>query len=392
MYDTLMQMGRWFGYRPGYLDLCRLFTSPDLAKWYRHITLASEELRREFDHMAEIRGTPAEYGLRVRTHPDGLIITAVNKMRTGTVMRLSYSGTISESVAFDSTPTVIQANFDRFSRFVEDLKHHSNSTKERANLIWKGVEGMKIKALLTDIKTHPDSWKANTQLLAEYVQKKMQEGELVTWTVALISNSENGNVDVGGEQIEPIFRTFTTEQGKLSFGRLVSPVDEVMDFDDAKRREALARTIAYWKENPGRMKNQPDKPAGPVIREMRQPQNGLLLIYPIKPPVEGDVPLMGFAVSFPKSGTKTDIEYKVNNIYWDQEFGCAMNFDEIWTSIESDQVQGSAAGIMRRRILPEACCDLFLGVEKPSNRRIFLIAYCFCRCSGGRIVAAGAWI
>lgn len=321
MYDTLMQMGRWFGYRPGYLDLCRLFISPELAKWYRHITLASEELRREFDHMAEIRGTPAEYGLRVRTHPDGLIITAVNKMRTGTVMRLSYSGTISESVAFDATPTVIQSNFDRFSRFVEDLNHHSSPAKERANLIWKGVEGAAVKALLTDIKTHPDSWKANTQLLAEYVQKKIQEGELTTWTVALISNSDSGSTGVGGEKVEPILRTFTTEQGKLSFGRLVSPVDEVMDFDDAKRREALGRTVAYWKENPGRMKNAPDKPAGPVIREMRPPQNGLLLIYPIKPPVEGGVPIMGFAISFPKSGTLTDIEYKVNNIYWDQEFG-----------------------------------------------------------------------
>lgn len=44
MYDTLMQMGRWFGYRPGYLDLCRLYTSPDLVKWFAHIADASEEL------------------------------------------------------------------------------------------------------------------------------------------------------------------------------------------------------------------------------------------------------------------------------------------------------------------------------------------------------------
>lgn len=50
-----------------------------------------------------------------------------------------------------------------------------------------------------------------------------------------------------------------------------------------------------------------------------------------------------------------------------------MNFDEIWTSIEKDQAQGSAAGIMRRRILPDACCDLFLGIEKPSTRRVFLL-------------------
>ena len=40
MYDTLMQMGRWFGYRPGYVDLCRLFTSRELNEWFCHITLA----------------------------------------------------------------------------------------------------------------------------------------------------------------------------------------------------------------------------------------------------------------------------------------------------------------------------------------------------------------
>ena len=46
MYDTLMQMGRWFGYRPGYLDLCRLYTTSELISWFGHIAEASEELRR----------------------------------------------------------------------------------------------------------------------------------------------------------------------------------------------------------------------------------------------------------------------------------------------------------------------------------------------------------
>ena len=82
MYDTLMQMGRWFGYRPGYLDLCRLYTTEDLAEWYRHIALASVELKREFEHMAAIGGTPLDYGLRVRTHPNGLQITGASKLRT----------------------------------------------------------------------------------------------------------------------------------------------------------------------------------------------------------------------------------------------------------------------------------------------------------------------
>ena len=51
MYDTLMQMGRWFGYRPGYLDICRLYTTNDLVEWFRHIAEASEELREEFEMM-----------------------------------------------------------------------------------------------------------------------------------------------------------------------------------------------------------------------------------------------------------------------------------------------------------------------------------------------------
>jgi hypothetical protein len=100
MYDTLMQMGRWFGYRPGYLDLCRLYTTDELIEWYEHITVASEELRQEFDYMADAGATPDEFGLKVRTHPQGLLITGANKMKTGTVMQLSYTRSLSETTIF----------------------------------------------------------------------------------------------------------------------------------------------------------------------------------------------------------------------------------------------------------------------------------------------------
>ena len=68
MYDTLMQMGRWFGYRDGYLDVCRLYTTSDLINWFGHIADAAEELREEFDNMAAAGGTPKDFGLRVRSH------------------------------------------------------------------------------------------------------------------------------------------------------------------------------------------------------------------------------------------------------------------------------------------------------------------------------------
>ena len=66
MYDTLLQMGRWFGYRPGYVDLCRLYTTGELRDFYTHITMATEELRQEFDLMADRGMTPSDFGLRVR--------------------------------------------------------------------------------------------------------------------------------------------------------------------------------------------------------------------------------------------------------------------------------------------------------------------------------------
>jgi hypothetical protein len=94
MYDTLMQMGRWFGYRPGYLDLCRLYTTQELADWYSDITVANEELNREFDQMAVENASPEDYGLRVRSHPDGLLVTARTKMRDSREMRLSFAGVV----------------------------------------------------------------------------------------------------------------------------------------------------------------------------------------------------------------------------------------------------------------------------------------------------------
>ena len=73
MYDTLMQMGRWFGYRPGYLDLCRLYTTDELQLWYRDITVANEELLAKFDEMAAVGSTPTVRALCAEKsgRPDG---------------------------------------------------------------------------------------------------------------------------------------------------------------------------------------------------------------------------------------------------------------------------------------------------------------------------------
>src|SRR5690606_6004472 len=79
MYDTLMQMGRWFGYRPNYEDLCRIWMPADGVGWYVHIHEAMEDLQVQLKRMELVKATPEQFGLAVRSHPESLIVTARNK-------------------------------------------------------------------------------------------------------------------------------------------------------------------------------------------------------------------------------------------------------------------------------------------------------------------------
>ena len=91
MYDSLMQMGRWFGYRGGYVDLCRLCMPPDLQRWFRHVATAAEDLRSRLDRMARLGARPKDYGLKVQSHSI-LLVTAQNKMRHASEHQISFAG------------------------------------------------------------------------------------------------------------------------------------------------------------------------------------------------------------------------------------------------------------------------------------------------------------
>src|SRR5260370_26571409 len=80
--DTLMQMGRWFGYRDGYQDLCRVWINAESADNYRFAVDSIEELRTDLRLMLRQKLTPEDFGLAVRKHPGALLITARNKMKS----------------------------------------------------------------------------------------------------------------------------------------------------------------------------------------------------------------------------------------------------------------------------------------------------------------------
>jgi hypothetical protein len=339
MYDTLMQMGRWFGYRPGYLDLCRLYTTAELEDWYRDITVANEELLEEFDAMAATSGTPREYGLRVRKHPAGLLITAQAKMRNGKEMKLDYSASGVPTNAFSLHPEEHRANLRLTEGFIRDLDRDSLRRPEpgpRGAHMFADVPGAAVARFLEGFRTSPRARRANAQILARYVAAAVGHGELTGWTVALLNNRSGRQEErIGGLEVGLFERSPKKDLRKeplvtdaYSIGQILSPPDEWLDLDEDELDAAREDTRKRFEAGEIRTRNgQPPEIDGTGARRVRPPQRGLLLLYPLDPTVPGregleldlEEPITGFYVSFPR-GT-TSVKYQVNNVYWQQDLG-----------------------------------------------------------------------
>lgn len=333
MYDTLLQMGRWFGFRPGYMDLCRLFTTAELQRWYKDIALANEDLLVQFEEMALSGGTPSDFGLRVRQSADGLVVTAAGKMRNGTKIKLTFSGAISETILFDTDPTRVQGNFECVDNFVRQLDAYVDSSpreesRKPASPIWKGISGEVVADFLEEFRTHPHATKAQTSVMAKYIRSRLRDElpELTSWTVALISNPERPE-PIGGHSIGRTKRTAWPEaepgSGVYGIRRLLSPSDEWLDLTQAQEEEAEARTHEMWEQKLIKTKSgePPTVLNGRAVRLTRPSTHGLLLLYALDESQTGVAelqhPVMGLAVSFPvsRSAGEGSIEYVVNNVY-----------------------------------------------------------------------------
>jgi hypothetical protein len=323
MYDTLMQMGRWFGYKGKYIDVCRLYTTTELLDWFTHIAAASEELQREFEHMVSVGGTPKDYGLKVRSHP-ALLVTSAVKMRNGTEMRLSFSGDISETIIFKRDPKWLAGNFAAIEAWLGSLGPNNGGSRV-GGYTWSTDDASVIE-LLGRYKSHEDARRADTVLLARYIKAQLKNHELVKWTVHLVSSGLAAGTSqrtFNGLSVGLVTRApFPDEQrqDRYTIRRLVSPTDEQIDLTDAEKLAALKLSVEKWRNDrrPSKSAQPPTSPGGKSIRESRPKSRGLLLIYPLAPPSplpDDTPPIMGMAISFPKSDTAVEVTYTVNNVF-----------------------------------------------------------------------------
>jgi len=346
MYDTLMQMGRWFGYRHGYLDLCRLYTTSELVNWFSHITDAATELREEFDLMASSGATPREYGLKVQSH-SVLMVTSQVKMRAARSLLVSYSGQLLQSVSLFRRKKELQENLEAAKRFIASLGTPTEIDPERDRgserhkwtaSVWRHVPSEIVAEFMESTKTHPDAHRVNSIVIAEFIRAMSSRRELTEWTVALVGIQKGEPYEIApGVIVNMAKREGNAElHDRYAIGVLLDPKDESIDLEMAQWQAALELTKRSKKPDAqdSTSSKEPTQPSGPAIRDVRghgapgvppHPERGLLILYVLDPKraggmLEAEVPVVAFGISFPGSNSDTRVEYKVNNVLWEQEY------------------------------------------------------------------------
>lgn len=188
--DTLMQMARWFGYRPGYQDVCRVYLPKLALDHYREINGAIEELRDEVRRMHDLGMTPEHFGLKVRESPTAIRITAANKMRTATQMRIAqdYSVRHLEGYILPNSQSVNADNLKSVQTFVGGLGAPSGKTTDQA-IIWEAASGRAVMTLLKSFSFSPahvdlGPISGNVSLFMDYFSDRLRD-EMAEWDVAI---------------------------------------------------------------------------------------------------------------------------------------------------------------------------------------------------------------
>ena len=327
-YDTLMQMGRWFGFRPKYADLCRVFTTETIYRWFARIAFATDNLRNQIAYMCDEKAKPRDFGLRVATHPE-LKISSPKKVKSGTIQQIDFSATLTVTrdidvniEMYDSNYKTVNHLFSYAEKILTAEEHFAKLGRETntEHYFIENVNSTRIIEFFRNYQTSKRARKVNGNNIATYIEEQNKDGLLVNWTVCLINTGEDvPGFEIAGKHIKNgITRksenSIVPQEDTCSVHMLKSKDQEYYDMSFSEYEEI--KQI----EDKGN-----EKTVAEHIRATKMdPKKGLLLIYPIDHRDGGKtslfkigdgnhVPPFGLVVVFPKGNGKS-ISYQVNQV------------------------------------------------------------------------------
>jgi hypothetical protein len=351
MYDTLLQMGRWFGYRDSYEDLVRVYMPPDSQDWYEHITDAVEELRGELRAMAESGSSPKEFGLKVRRHPATLLITARNKFgRFGdVVLSTSFSNRLVETVRIRTDEIVENI---RAVNWLSDelLLRGYEAVGESTHLEISKVDPAIVLAFLSKFSNSGSSESSlSTELVLKYLSD--MSGEIDSWDVSVptpkaipADSPERVQMNFMGKKVYTQQRTPNRVRRKANgFSFLVSSKQRASS--RGVESFCLPRELVERVRNEYPKKNIPDgefrkyrvRPMlmihflSPILPEKKTEEfsNYEELVDEVDRLTSGVYPAWG--ISFPNFGDRdraVEARYQVNATWLENEFGFTEDLED----------------------------------------------------------------
>lgn len=329
MYDTLLQMGRWFGYRPGYQDIIKVWMSELTIGWFEFINKACEELRSEIDYMNKLGQTPREFGIKVLDHPDTLMITASSKMRTAKPMErwISLSGKLVETSWL--TRKTIDYNYHLTTNFLKNIIPTCENIKDNAKL-FSGVPGNVIAEYIRNFISHPGNLIFNSREIATYIENN--KDSLGDWFVYIANGSEQKETEIAGLFVQRTRRRMPLVNGdciRVSGNKSrVGSVGAVKITLSGKVQDEAYEVYAEELRKSGKYK-EGGKLTVPDHIYLRYAKNPILIVYfmtynhPKNPKPEdettrqllGDKTVVGLSLGFPRTASgERKMLYKINMV------------------------------------------------------------------------------
>lgn len=270
-YDTLMQMGRWFGYRRGYGDLPRLWTTGDLISMFRKVADVEADLRETIEQGVSDGLSPAEMQIEIVKHP-GMTITS--KMGSATLqvgLETLGTGQPSYPKAFRDSERALRGNVGALRKLLAETGAAAEPTIG-ARII-RDVGSNAIRRFLEEFAfaAEDDLGRFSPDRQLRYLEQTEVAHGPLRWNIVVIDNPSGDpdvTVDVGlGSPIVPVQRGQEEDSptGIVRFQGILSKTDMVRDLPETAQAQPPANWIA----------------AAQLRREQLGDDVGLLLVYVI---------------------------------------------------------------------------------------------------------------
>lgn len=201
--DTLMQMGRWFGYRRGYELIPRIWMTIRTKEQYGFIAEMDQKLRDEIKEMSTLGMSPRECGPKIMTSPAtvSLQIVSNNKRQQATNAEYDFAGHTMETGVFNNNLQQLKYNMRVSSDFLDSLGSPSTDVmlnpNAKNNTVWKNVS---IDSIVSFLKQYSYSERLRgfneSDAFIGWLNNATNEGLLKKWNIILAGINRNSDTRI----------------------------------------------------------------------------------------------------------------------------------------------------------------------------------------------------